>query len=85
MKAYPRSDKDELFEVITDFSRTTLVTIVSQKLNDEETFIAATGRKTSKYERIKGKLAAVIFALRKFEHLLRFQKCRLITDSSALR
>ena len=47
----PRCDIDEPFEVSTDFSSTALAAIVSQKQNGEEKFIAAVGRKTTKYEK----------------------------------
>jgi hypothetical protein len=73
----------------TDFSQEAIAAIVSQEQEGEEKFIAAAGRKTTKYEAnyasVKGELAAVIYALRKFEHLLRFRSFVLQTDSAALR
>ena len=89
IRAYPRWDIEEPFELTTDFSKEALAVIVSQKQDGKEKFIAAAGRKTTRYEAnyasVKGELAAVIFAVKKFEHLLRFRKFRIITDSAALR
>ena len=77
------------FVLTMDFSCEAIAAIVSQKQNGEEKFIAVAGRKTTKYEAnyasVKGELAAIIFAVKKFEHLLRFRKFRIITDSAALR
>ena len=62
---------------------------MSQKQNEEEKFIAEAGGKTTKYEAnfasVKSELAAIIFAVEKFEHLLCFCRFRIITDSAGLR
>ena len=72
-----------------DFSSTALAPFVSQKQNKKEKFIATAGRKTMRYERnyppVKGELAAVIFVVRKREHMLGFRNFWLITNSSALK
>ena len=72
-----------------DFSCEAIAAIVSQKQNGEEKFIAVAGWKTTKYEvnyaYVKGELAAIIFAVKKFEHFLHFRRFRIKTDSAALR
>ena len=89
VRAYPRWDIEEPFVVTTDFSAEAIAVVVSQKQEGVEKFIAAAGRKCTKYEQnypsVKGELAAIVYALRKFEHLLRFRKFLLHTDSAALR
>ena len=63
--------------------------MLSQIQDGKERLISVCGRKTTKYEQnypsIKGEMAAIIYALRKWEHLLRFREFILITDSAALR
>ena len=82
IRAYPRWDIEEPFVLTTDFSCEAIAAIVSQKQNGEEKFIAAAGRKTTKYEAnyasVKEEVADIIFAVKKFEHLLRFRKFRII-------
>ena len=89
IRAYPRWDISDPFILTTDFSSEAIAAIVSQRQDGEEKFIAAAGRKTTKYEAnypsVKGELAAVIFAVKKFEHLLRFRKFQIVTDSAALK
>ena len=72
MQAYPRWDIDEPFVVTTDFSKEAIVVVISQVQEGEEKFLAAAGRKCTKYEQnyhsIKGELFTVIFALRRSEH-----------------
>ena len=84
-----RWDIDTPFIVTTDYSAEALAVVVSQVQDGQEKFIAAAGRKCTRYEQhypsVKGELAAVIYALRRFEHLLRFRKFLLHTDSAALR
>ena len=89
MRAYPRWDIEEPFVLTTDFSCDAIAAIVCQKHNGEEKFIAVAGRKTTKYETnyasVKGESSAIVFAVKKLEHLLRFTKFRIIMDSAALR
>ena len=89
IRAYPRWDIEEPFVLTTDFSCEAIAAIVSQKQNSEEKFITMAGWKKTQYEAnylsVKGELAAIIFAVKKFEHLLHFRKFRIITDSAALR
>ena len=89
IRSYPRFDISDPFILTTDFSSGAIAAILSQMQEGEEKFLAAAGRKTTIYERnyasVKGELAAVIFALRRFEHVLRFRHFKLLTDSAALR
>ena len=88
IRAYPDYNSGEPFQVAVDFSKENVAGILSQVQNGQEKFIAAAGRKTTKYERnyhsTKGELSAIIYALRKWEHILRFKQFWLWTDSKAL-
>merc|ERR1711867_322140 len=88
LRSYPDYNTEEPFELDTDFSADNVAVILSQKQEGKERFIAAAGRKTTKYERnyhnAKGELSAIIYGLRKFEHILRYKKFIIHTDSSAL-
>ena len=88
VRSYPDYTIDEPFQVAVDFSQENVAAILSQVQKGQERFIGAVGRKTTKYERnyhsCKGELSAIIYALRKFEHILRFKKFVLWTDSKAL-
>ena len=57
-------------------------------MDGQKRFIAAIGRKTTagekKYAPTKGELAAIIYALRKREHIFRFKPFLLFTDHQAL-
>ncbi|MCP4993462.1 MAG: DDE-type integrase/transposase/recombinase [Gammaproteobacteria bacterium] len=88
IRAPPRFDLDEPFQLTTDFSSKAISAILSQVQDGQERLIAAAGRKTTTAERnypsYKGELAAVIFGCRKFHSILSYKKFRLNTDSSAL-
>ena len=88
VRSYPDYSSDEPFQVAVDFSMENVAAVLSQVQDGQERFIAGVGRKTTKYERnyhsCKGELSAIIYALRKFEHILRFRKFILWTDSKAL-
>ena len=88
IRAFPDYMSDEPFILSTDFSATNLAGVLSQKQEGRERMIATCGRKTTSYERnyssTKGELSAVIFSVRRFEHVLRFKKFILLTDNSAL-
>ena len=88
VRGYPDYSSDEPFQVAVDFSKENVAGILSQVQEGQERFIAAVGRKTTKYESnyhsCKGELAAIIYSLRKFEHILKFKKFVLWTDSKAL-
>ena len=88
VRGYPDYSSDEPFQVAVDFSKENVAGILSQVQEGKERFIAACGRKTTKYERnyhsCKGELSAIIYTLRKWEHILKFKKFILWTDSKAL-
>ena len=76
VRAYPRWDIETPFLVTTDFSAEAIAVVISQVQEGKERFLAAGGRKCTRYEQnypsVKGELSAVVYALRKFEHQLRF-------------
>ena len=89
IRSYPRYDLEELFELTTDFSAENLGAILSQIQGGKERMIATAGRKTTKFESnygsVKGELAAIVYGLRKFEHILRFRRFIVNTDSGSLK
>ena len=89
IRSYPRYELPELFHVTTDWSNMALGGVLSQVQEGQERMIATAARKCSVHERnygsVKGELAAVIFCFRKWEHILRYRKFVLVTDSQALR
>ena len=81
------------FEVHTDFSGIGMAGVLYQQQRDETgefrlRFIDAAGRKTQAYEKnyhsSKGELAALAFALAKWEHLLKQSRFVAVTDSSTV-
>ena len=88
VRGYPDYSSDEPFQVAVDFSKENVAGILRQVQDGTERFIAACRRKTTKYERnyhsCKGELSAIIYTLRKWEHILKFKKFILWTDSKAL-
>ena len=90
IRAYPKyGPKDEPFEVWPDFSAAALGFVIQQVQGGERRLIAAGGRKTtqgeSNYAPTKGELAAIVHALRKFEHILRYRPFIIYTDHAALK
>ena len=89
IRAYPIYNSPEKFILTTDFSKDNLGAVLSQVQNGQEKMIAAIGRKTTtyeaNYESYKGELAAIIWGLRKFDHILRFKPFKIKTDSGALK
>ena len=89
LRSYPRYDVPEPFQVTTDWSQKNIAGILSQVQEGQERFIAAHGRKCSKHEAnypsTKGELAAVIAMCRKWDHILKYRKFILNTDSRALK
>ena len=78
VRSYPDYNSDEPFQLAVDFSKDNIAAILSQVQGGQERFIAASGRKTTKYEKnyhsCKGELSSIIYGLRKYEHLLKFKK-----------
>ena len=90
IRAYPQyGPDDEPFEVWPDFSHLALGFVIQQVQKKERRLIAAGGRKTTKgeqnYAPTKGELAAIVHALRKFEHILRYRPFVIYTDHAALK
>ena len=93
IRAYPRYDTNEPFRLTLDFSKDNLAAILSQVQEIDgvsaERLIAANGRNCTPYERnygsTKGELAALIYGLRTYEHILRFKEFLVFTDASALK
>ncbi len=88
LRSYPNYESGEPFILDTDFSKTNLAAILSQKQGSSEKFIGAGARKCNKaeqnYPSHKGELAAAVMGMRKFEHILRFKPFILRTDSRCM-
>ena len=88
IRAYPRYDLKAPFELAVDFSAENLSAILSQNQDGKERLIAVQGRKTNSHEKnygsVKGELAALVYGLRKFEHILRYKPFIAHSDSRAL-
>ena len=88
IRAFPDYSSPNPFQLSVDFSAENLGAILTQEQDGQEKLIAVAGRKTTNYEKnyhsTKGELAAVIYGLRKFEHILRFKKFILYTDNSSI-
>ena len=89
IRAYPRYDGVEPFQLTTDFSKENVAAILSQVQEGQERLIAACGRKTTTFEAnygsVKGEVCAIIFGLRKFSHILRGNQFIINTDSAAMK
>ena len=76
LRSYPRYDLEEPFQVVTDYSSINVAGILSQVQGGEEKFIGACGRKCndaeSRYSSMQGELLAILYALEKWEDLLRY-------------
>ena len=85
IRSYPRFGENEPeFTVTPDWSNDAIGGILEQG----GYFIAAGGRKTTPGERnypsTKGELSAIIYMLRKFEHILRYKKFIVFSDHKPL-
>ncbi|MCP3668553.1 MAG: hypothetical protein GY696_39745, partial [Gammaproteobacteria bacterium] len=73
IRAVPRFDSEEPFQLTTDFSMKAISAILSQKQDGEERLIAAVGRKTAdaekRYPSWKGEASAVVYGIREFHHI----------------
>ena len=77
LRSYPLYGGDAgPFEGKMDFSAQNLGAILEQVQGGQQRFLAAIGRKTTvsekNYPPTKGELAAIIYALKKWEHILHF-------------
>ena len=88
VRAYPSYEdckKGNKFIITTDYSATAISAILSQVQDGRERLIAAQGRKCngaeSWYDSMKGEMLALVFALKKFEHILLYDKFVWKTDS----
>ena len=88
LRAYPDYYSLEPFILTLDFSRLALAGVLTQKQGGQERFIGAFSKTCdaaeSNYAAHKGEAAAVIYSLRKFEHILRAKRFMIRTDSRAL-
>jgi len=88
VRGYPDYESKEPFIVDTDFSGIAQAGVLSQVQNGKERFLGGVAKKNNEAERnypsYKGELAAIIFTLRRFEHILRAKKFIIRTDSGPL-
>ena len=78
VRSTPCYDGISPFVLTTDYSRTAVAAVLSQVQGEKERLIAAVGRKCTtgeaNYPSWKGELAALVFGIRKFNHILSFKK-----------
>ena len=89
IRSYPLFGEDqEMFTVNPDWCIEAIGVVLEQEQDGQVRFIAAAGRKTTPGERnyppTKGELSAIIYALRKFEHILRYKKFVIYCDHMPL-
>ena len=76
------------FILTIDFSKQAVAAILSQEQHGAERFLGVKGRKCrvyeSNYHSSKGELLALMYGLQKYEHLLRWRKFVVITDSNTV-
>ena len=88
IRSYPRYDIPDKFQLTTDWSKENIAAILSQVQDGSERLIAVFGRKCTKgeanYPPWKGELSAVMYGLRKAEHILRYRPFIINTDAKAL-
>ena len=89
IRSVPDYSSKEPFILTTDYSGTALSAILSQNQGGKERLIAAGGRKCtageSNYASWKGELAALVYGVRKFHHILSYKKFLVVTDNTALK
>ena len=89
IRAYPRyGPTEEPFEVWPDWSNVAIGHLLQQVQDGQRRLIACGGRKNSKgetnYEPTKGECAAIVDALRRYEHILRYKKFVVRSDHQPL-
>ena len=89
IRSYPRYDLPDEFQLTTDFSAKAIGGVLSQEQGGQERLLGCAARKCTPYEQnypsVKGELAALMYCCRKWEHLLRYRKFIVNTDSQALK
>lgn len=88
VRTFPDYKSGKPFILTIDFSCEAIGVTLSQEQNGEIKLIAAAGRKTTEgeknYSSWKGEYAALVYGIRKFEHILSFAAFEVKTDSSTL-
>ena len=88
IRAFPRYDSNEPFQLAVDFSKDNLGAVLTQVQDGKERLIGAHGRKTTPYERnyhsYKGEAAALMYGVRKFSHILHYKPFIVYTDNNAV-
>ena len=86
-KSYPEWDGGK-FILDTDFSQHAMGAVLSQVQSGEEKMLNCASRVCSKHERnyvaFKGEIGALVYGLRKFEHMLRYKPFLVRTDNTCL-
>ena len=90
LRSYPDYTIDHPFILYIDFSSTNLAAVLTQVQQDnKEHLIGCVAHKTthgqSNYPSWKGELAALVLGLRKWEHILRYRKFIVRSDSQSIR
>ena len=89
IRAAPKFDSEEIFQLTTDYSSIAIGAVLSQVQDGKERLIAAVGRKCTdpekRYPSWKGELSAIMYGIRKFAPILSYKRFRINTDSSALK
>ena len=84
----PTTKQELIFVLTIDFSALALGVTLSQKQNGREQLIAAAGRRTTpgekNYASWKGEYAALVYGIRKYEHILSYKKFYVKTDRMTL-
>ena len=90
LRAFPDYTSPNPFVLYIDFSSTNLAAVLTQVQQDhKEHLIGCVAHKTTKgqsnYPSWKGELAALVLGLRKWEHILRYKKFIVRSDSQSIR
>ena len=90
LRAFPDYDSEHPFVLYVDFSSTNLAAVLTQVQQDnKEHLIGCVAHKTTKgqsnYCSWKGELAALVLGLRKWEHILRYKRFIVRSDSLSLK
>ena len=76
------------FILTIDFSKVAIGAVLSQEQHGKERFLGVKGRKCRIYEAnyhlSKGEILALVYGLQKFDHLLRYKKFIVISDSKTV-